>query len=286
MLSKKDLDEFISTHKSKDNKENTTGNNLNEQFLEAHTLSSNPEVMTQATNKKIKEKKRKETPDEGWDMSFFQFPCCILSLGKSKSGKSYNTSYLLNYFTIEEPVFHGGIVMLGSQGLNEDYDFLPKKCIINGYQEEILQNYVAKLKKYRETHNKPPPASFLVLDDLMGQLNNSQWFQNFISTYRHYNITVFLNVQFLKSRASSTLLREQVSYAFIFNTKTKNTIDALYDCFGQLFNSYEEFKQHFLQTSKERYSCMLYIADRDELEHNYYKYMGPINFKPKKISFK
>jgi hypothetical protein len=46
--------------------------------------------------------------------------------------------------------------------------------------------------------------------------------------------------------------------AFLFNSKGKRTIEALYENFGQLFDSFKEFKEYFLECTKPKYTAMLY----------------------------
>ena len=232
--------------------------------------------------KKIKEKPISET---GWSLDDFRFPACILSVGKPRSGKTYLTRFLLTYFCKTDPVFKGGLVMTGSRDLNDDYDFLPSKAIINGYDEDLLKRHVDKLQAYRKRTGQPPPASFIVFDDLLGKLQGSAFFNNFISIYRHLNITIFINVQYMKTRASNTLLRECVKYAFVFKTTTKISLQCIYEVIGQLFDSFEEFKAHFLKVTSKPHAACLYIADRDNPEENYFEAIAPEHYKQQQIEF-
>jgi hypothetical protein len=243
-------------------------------------------ITTYEKHKTKKQQPEPELPNEDWDMDYFRFPACILSVGKPKSGKTYNTRFLLTYFSHTKKIFKGGLVFTGSRDLNDDYDFLPVKAIINGYDEDVLKRYVENIEQYRKRTGQAPPASFIVFDDLLGKLTGSNYFNSFVSIYRHLNITIFINVQYMKTKASNTLLRETISYAFIWNTKTKNSIDSIYEVVGQLFDSKEDFKKHFFETTKAKHAAMLYIATRDELQNNYYETIAPENFKKIRIDFK
>lgn len=206
----------------------------------------------------------------------FQHPCMILSIGKSKSGKTYNTRFLLDYWLRQKRYFKWGIVFVGSKDLNDDYDFLPNHTIVNGYDEDLLMAYLDKLKKIKNSGKVLPP-SFIVFDDLLGKLQSSKKFDNFVSLFRHYNITVFLNNQFLTNRTSSTIVREQTNYAFLWKTSSRHTIEAIYNWWGGLrFANYNEFKAHFLRATKKRYACMLWHSN-EEIENNFLSYMSPAN---------
>lgn len=236
--------------------------------------------------KKPKKIKEEPIPETGWSMDYFRFPAIILSVGKPRSGKTYNTRYMLTHFCKKNPIFKGGLVFTGSRDLNDDYDFLPSKAIINGYDEDILKRYVAKLEAHRKQTGSPPPASFIVFDDLLGKLQGSAFFNNFISIYRHLNITVFINVQYVKNRASNTLLRECIRYAFVWNTASKISLQCIYEVIGQLFDSFEEFKKRFFFATHEKHAACLYIADRDDPDENYYISIAPENFKQYQIDFR
>ena len=236
--------------------------------------------------KKPKKIKEEPVPETGWATDYFRFPAIILSVGKPRSGKTYNTRYMLTYFCKTNPIFKGGLVFTGSRDLNDDYDFLPSKAIINGYDEDVLKRYVAKLEAYRKQTGNPPPASFIVFDDLLGKLQGSAFFNSFISIYRHLNITVFINVQYVKNRGSNTLLRECIRYAFVWNTTSKISLQCVYEVIGQLFDSFEDFKEAFFITTHEKHAACLYIADRDDPDQNYYSSIAPADFKQHQIDFK
>ena len=214
-----------------------------------------------------------------------EFPCCICSIGKSKSGKSYNTAYLIQYFSMHKPYFKAGLVMLGSKGLNDDYKWMPKDYVIDGYSEDVLRGWLDHLKSIREKTNKPPPPTFLILDDLLNAITNNDYFSNFLSQYRHYNITIFINNQTLANRTTGSLFREQTVYLFAWGTKAKNTLEHLYKWFGQLFDSFDEFKNHFLETTKEKHTCMFYDATQNDVHKNYLRWKSPENFKPVSLRF-
>ena len=162
--------------------------------------------------------------------------------------------------------------------------FLPDDKVMK-YDEEILKKYVNNLKRIKEKKGSVP-ESFIVMDDLQGVLNNQTNFMiNFLSTYRHININLLICIQYLGSKnAISPQVREQTSHAILFQSRTRRTLENLYESFGGLFPTFEEFKQHFLSVTKEKYVAMVYSEAVDELEDNYVGVKCPTDYP--KIKFK
>jgi hypothetical protein len=150
---------------------------------------------------------------------------------------------------------------------NKDYDCLPENAIIEGYQPHVLKNYLESLRKLQE-ENKEIPPSFIIFDDLLGLLaNGDPMMKHLLSTRRHYNITIFLATQYILQGAS-TILRNVLTHAVVYNSKAHNTIKALYENIEMLFESFQEFKNYFLTYTREKYTGILYDASIDELNFN------------------
>ena len=218
-----------------------------------------------------------------FDKMVASFPCVIVQIGRSKSGKSYNTRYLMYKFMLEYRAFKFGIAWVGSSKLNDDYKFLPEKAVLD-YSEDKLKMYLRKLEAMKDKLGHFPP-SFMVFDDLLSKLTQSDYFKNFLSIYRHYNITIILCNQYLKDRTSGTLLREQTDFSFTFKTRANNTLTGTYETFGTVFDSYADFKAHFIKCTQKKHTAMFYIQDEDEIENNYLSYAAPPNLPNKKIHY-
>lgn len=179
-----------------------------------------------------------------------------------------------------------GLVFVKTKFNNDYTSFLPDKRIFEGYKEEVLQKYVANIKTIVEQKGKAPP-SFIIFDDLIGVLNNaSDWFNNFIATFRHYNINIFICVQYLTGKkAISPIMREQTNFAILFQSRTRRTLENLYENYGGLFDSLEDFKQHFFNATKEKYSATLYSEAIDDREENYITIKAPENVPKMKFDF-
>lgn len=203
-------------------------------------------------------------------------PSVNLLVGKPKRGKSHLLRWLLYHFTIDDSVkpkdrFQSIIVFTGSK-FNDDFaGMLPDKCIIQMSRENyesILENYLNQLQKVKKARGSIPPTA-LVFDDVIGLLDsNTDAFSSFISTFRHYNITVFVCVQYVKKNISTTF-RECVNHFYLFNSKTELALRAFFESCGQLFDSYQEFKAYFLRATSQPYTALFYNQDEDSREDAY-----------------
>ena len=201
-------------------------------------------------------------------------------IGKSERGKTHFIKWLLHDQILrEDNPLTSGIVFVRTK-FKHSYKFVPDDKIFVGYDEEILKRYVKNLEKLFEGQGYLEP-SFLIFDDLSGILHNrGAWFNNFIATFRHFNIHIFIAVQYLTGmHAVSPIMREQTNYAIMFNSKTTNTIKNLYENFGQLFENLKSFKDYFFQHTEPSkvgpFVCMVYFEKVDEVEKNYIPMRAP-----------
>lgn len=191
----------------------------------------------------------------------------LLFIGKSKQGKTHLLkSLLLNM--CDEGKFQFGIVFTTTR-FNKSFDFMTnQKLVIPRYDENILKQY---LRKVRELPNKP--SNFIIFDDILGDLDiQSAFVKNFISTFRHYNCTVFLSTQY--AYAVSPLWREQCDICFIFRQKTGRSLQAVYEAFGSLFGQYKEFTDMLARITSEKYRCLVFDGDATNEDEKYSTYIA------------
>jgi hypothetical protein len=65
----------------------------------------------------------------------------------------------------------------------------------------------------------------------------------------------------------------------------RNTIENLYNSYGAMFDMYDEFKQHFMKTTKEKYVAMLYMEKEDERDKNYIAIQAPAAYPKYKFKY-
>lgn len=256
-------------------------------------LSGDPPVVPTKDEPPPKKRGRpKKPPAEGIQLleRIFEKPGLILSVGKSEQGKSYLVRYLLSYgLTCGKLKF--GLIFQGSKGMNDDYEsFLPAKCVRKGFDEDVLKKWVDQLTAHKEKlakegKGKDMPRSFIIFDDLLGQLQRSKYVDNFFSLYRHLGITVFLNTQYLATAASSTLVRQQTSFGFFFRSNASTTREALWSWFGGLLEDKKSFIKIYKNATAEDFHCLLFIASENNPRRNYLSFSAPSGFEPPKITF-
>ena len=202
----------------------------------------------------------------------FTTPQICVFLGKPKKGKSWALRWAVLKNTVDNKIFKYGIVFTRTK-FNGDYEWLPDEYVYDGYDPMILQQYLDGLKKLNPDEIEP---SFIIFDDIQGTLNpQDPVLTSLNACHRHFKISIFYCFQYIYGRASNPVLRECVTMGFLFNSKGKRTIEALYENFGQLFDSYNEFKDYYLACTKDKYNAMLYIQDVDNKDENYLQFQAP-----------
>lgn len=199
----------------------------------------------------------------------FSHPRVVLLIGKPRSGKTNTIKYWLLKNTVKKKVFKQGLVFTGSK-FNNDYDYLPDKLVYEGYQPDVLDNYLDVLEQTKKETGKIEP-SFIVFEDLVGILSKFDGhFINFTTKHRHYGITILLAVQYLNMGANTTL-REITSHALMFKSTGFNTIESLWKNFGQKFDKFNDWKEFFAEHTKEPFTGLLY----DALDETYCEFRSP-----------
>lgn len=210
----------------------------------------------------------------------------LLFVGKSGSGKSFAMQQIVHNMTKERKYFQFGLVMSGSKAMNDDWKFLPSQSVWTGFSEEKFRRYIEVLEAHKKKVGKKMPASFIVFDDLLGQLNKSSYFDSFISRYRHLNVSIFMGVQYLKNQGSSTLIREQTEYLFSWTSNSANTLKAFYEFYaGKDFASYRDFVERFSACTAEKHRAMLWSNSAPRKEDNWLSFLADPDYKLTKISF-
>jgi len=207
-----------------------------------------------------------------------------LLVGKSERGKSHFAKFLL-YDRFLHAGWKFGISFIATK-YTDAYNFLPKKTIYQGYHDKVLKAWTDGLQRELKRKGKLPP-SFVYFDDLVGVLtSNSKFFKNFITTFRHLNINVIISVQYLV--AVSTTVRAQVNYCLMYNEKRYQTLDILYENFGGLFPTKDEFIEYLWKNTggeKNKYVGILFVERIDNLKDNYIPIKAPARLPSTPLKF-
>jgi hypothetical protein len=206
-------------------------------------------------------------------MNLKKKPAIYLFIGKPASGKSHLIKSM--FYDFQKVGYFKFMLAFVRTKFNHDYDWLPDEYVLDNFSEEKVLNHVSKLREYRRRTGKQCPPNAIIFDDLLGTID---WYHpgmtNWLCSYRHTNTSIFITAQYLLSKSTATSLREMINYAFLFNSKQKNSLKGYYEAFGQLYEKYDYFVHEFQRITKQKYHCMVYNANQDELEENYLDYVA------------
>ncbi len=95
---------------------------------------------------------------------------------------------------------------------------------------------------------------------MLGLIQDSPWFRNWIATFRHTNTWVFITAQRLTNGAP-TVLRECTSLALMFYTRTDNEVKTLWDYWGADYGKVSAFKALFNATTSIKHTCLAFDTE-------------------------
>ena len=96
----------------------------------------------------------------------------VFLLGQQGVGKTNTIKYLI---TKNMNKFNFGICFTGTKFDRTDYSYIPQEYIIQGYDENILRNYLQGIEQYIEKYGSAP-LNFIILDDLLMLLSRQDKF--------------------------------------------------------------------------------------------------------------
>ena len=208
--------------------------------------------------------------------------CLHMFVGSSESGKSFLLRSFLTSLLLARKVKFG--IVFTTTKFNSGYDWLPDRFVYTEFSQEVLHEYLRILVAIKQQHGQLPP-SFIVLDDIINSINQSaKWWNEFLATYRHYNITLFVTTQHVNR--AMPLLREQASYAYIFRLHTIKAIQATYDSYGQLFPRMKEWQAFLSKHTAKDYTCVVVKKEAPpNITKKYSTYRAPAKRKEVKFEY-
>ena len=147
------------------------------------------------------------------------YPSNIFIAGKSNSGKTHLLEYL---------------VMQGMEQGRFDYGFAVCTTVSAGNYKwmgeyaysTFDEQKVANIMRLQIANEKPP--CFLIFDDVLGcPFLTKRWMKQFMTTARHYNISIFILSQGVTDIPNT--IREQCHYHCVFKQSTTLSVDNAYE---------------------------------------------------------
>jgi hypothetical protein len=191
-----------------------------------------------------------------------QIPCNFISIGMTKSGKTHSFRYLFSKIYHQ---FAYGVCFSTTIDLNDDYDYLPKKCKFAKYDPRFIKAMMSKqysyISKYKQAIAKnpdqqydPPPHCFIIIDDCLGTIDfHHSIFNELFSKSRHLNISCFVLIQHMTG--ISPIMRINAMYTCITKIKANN-IASLYELVS-CFESVTDLRT-FLSDNCVNYNVILF----------------------------
>lgn len=191
-------------------------------------------------------------------------PGLLIINGLQGQGKSH----LIRYIMYENrKKFDWGLVFTNTSFVGENYDYIPDGFVHSQYSGDAL--VTLKRLHSRIIKNGKKPSAFIIFDDC---ITGSQWrdqeFISAITQVRHYGFTILISTQY--PQAIPSLFRSNIFQAVIFRLQGERALKALYECYGQRFDSYNLFKK-FMMDNTGNYSFIFFDSrnNSEKLEDQY-----------------
>lgn len=174
----------------------------------------------------------------------------IMACARRKSGKSVLIREIL-YNLRDIPM---GYVVSGTEEANCFFgDFVPSIFIKTKYSSELIRNLVERQKDKIKQYKKDPsvdPRAFLIFDDCLHDKAwvKDEWIRQIFFNGRHYFITFIFTMQYPVGIPPH--LRGNIDYVFLLSEPRQQMKKKLYDCYADMFGSFEVFSQTLEQVTE------------------------------------
>ncbi len=236
--------------------------------------------------------------DEAEEMDFAKMAydidhvACIISAVR-RSGKTH----LLNRIIYEmAPIAKWDMVIVYSETccFSSDFEYVPDKCKVNGYDPEHLENIIKQqsdnIKDYRAKLKKGvpcprPPRILIILDDVIGQegIGNDRHISNLFILGRHLFMSVFYLTQYLN--VLKPKIRRNADCLIIFKDPNRENRKIICNTFMSLCNDDDEMITDYVDgIFREPYKCAIVCVYKsqfaDSLQEYVYQFKAPAEDPP------
>ena len=184
-------------------------------------------------------------------------PSVLILAAKPKSGKSHAIKYFMH---AKRKEFDYGIVFTKTK-FTDAYNYVPDQFVQKEFNAKVLKKLMKIQGKLTEQGIKK--NAFVIFDDCLTSEFGSQLVTDLLTQYRHYNITVILSTQYIYKL--NPVLRDCATHAFIFEQSTKRSIEAIYETFGQHFNTLNDFCEYLNKSTGNYWFLFVDIYNRKKM---------------------
>ncbi len=192
---------------------------------------------------------RRVIPIHNMDTLTIPFPCNSVFCGKNQAGKNVA---LRRFMELHSHNFHLIYAVIGSKGLNKDWDWLPEDNQIDArkiFKVQAMHKYLKDAKRAGANLNV-----LLIFDDIVGILNThtgktGEFFNELITSGRHANLSTIILTQ--KLTKLSPTIRDNVHNFCVMRVNGRNITDVLFECQENYDDKYKllNIYQQHLRTS-------------------------------------
>lgn len=195
-------------------------------------------------------------------------PGFIILNGYMGSGKSTFIKWLVHKYRKK---FDYAVVFCNTSFATDSFKYIDPKFVHSEYKEEVLISVMdlqADLAKQNVKKN-----ALIIFDDCLddGQFKSNP-FKRLCSQLRHYNITCIISTQY--PNAVPPRFRANAFQVAIFQMGTEVALKALFASYGQLFESFKDFKS-FVMKNTGNYNFILFdskcVSPKIEDKYKVYK---------------
>lgn len=210
------------------------------------------------------------------DYSTMPLDATMVNFAKRRLGKSFLTRWLSYHFG---GAFPRGLVFSSTESLNRFYQqFIPKRFIINGFREDILQAFLdlqydlvtmwADAEQDGIDLGLPDnwERAFVIFDDCIDNMEiirHSRGLQTISVAGRHYHVWSIFNTQY--SFALTPAIKKNTDIANMFATNDVRDKEALWETFGQMFQDEALFYRTLAFYTRNNMVLVANLSDSKEM---------------------
>ena len=167
----------------------------------------------------------------------------LLFIGKSFSGKSHLSKYLLYRLALAKKFHYAALISTTGQFnwtcIPNNWMFKPSQC----------QQLLSRMFNYHDHLQKQgiQLQGILIIDDCLGAINfRDEFWTQVVTTCKQFGISIWIITQYLNK--VPPVIRASTSYYFFLKMISKRELDACYDqCFPWISKSeFDKFIQKYL----------------------------------------